>query len=70
MFKTKYNITLLDSKWNTIKTNVKFNYVPSRTDYVYIDEIYYKVLTVIHQMRVKQEIFLILDILEPKGFTE
>jgi len=69
MFKTKYNITLLDSKWNTIKTNVKFDYVPSRNDYVYIDEIYYKVLTVIHQMRVKQEIFLILDVLESKEFT-
>jgi hypothetical protein len=61
MFSTKYNISLLDSKWNPIKRNMKFSFVPRRDEFIYLVDRYYQVLNVVHDIQKKHEIFVIVE---------
>jgi hypothetical protein len=61
MFKTKYKVTLLDSKWNVVKTNVKLTVLPRRDEYVFFDGLYYLVLNVVHTLDGQQGVFVIID---------
>jgi hypothetical protein len=61
MFSTKYNISLLDSKWNPIKRNMKFLFVPRRDEFIYLVDRYYQVLNVVHDIQKKHEIFVIVE---------
>ena len=61
MFKTKYKVTLLDSKWNAVKTNVKLTVLPRRDEYVFFDGLYYLVLNVVHTLDGQQGVFVIID---------
>jgi hypothetical protein len=61
MFSTKYNATLLDSKWNPIKNNVKFNVIPRKNEYVYYVDRYYHVVNVIHDLTTKHNVLIILE---------
>ena len=61
MFKTKYKVTLLDSKWNAVKTNVKVTVLPRRDEYVFFDGLYYLVLNVVHTLDGQQGVFVIID---------
>jgi hypothetical protein len=61
MFKTKYKVTLLDSKWNAVKTNVKLTFLPRRDEYVFFDGLYYLVLNVVHTLDGQQGVFIIID---------
>ena len=61
MFKTKYKATLLDSKWNVVKSDVKFYTIPRRDEYVFFDGLYYLVLNVIHTLDGKHGIFVIIN---------
>lgn len=61
MFRNKYNISLLDSKWNPIKRNIKFSFVPRRDEFIYLVDRYYQVLNVVHDIQKKHEIFVIIQ---------
>jgi len=61
MFSTKYKVTLLDSKWNIIKKNVKLLVLPRRDEYVFFNNLYYIVLNVVHTLDGKQGIFVIIN---------
>ena len=61
MFSRKYNISLLDSKWNPIKRNMKFLFVPRRDEFIYLVDRYYQVLNVVHDIQKKHEIFVIVE---------
>jgi hypothetical protein len=61
MFKTKYNVTFLDSKWNVVKNNVKLFVVPRQNEYIYLDNKYVSVLNVVHSIDVKHSIFVIIE---------
>jgi hypothetical protein len=61
MFGKKYNISLIDSKWNYIKSNVNFHVVPRISEYIYFEDKYYQVLNVVHKLEKKQEIFVVLS---------
>jgi len=61
MFSRKYNISLLDSKWNPIKRNMKFSFVPRRDEFIYLVDRYYQVLNVVHDIQKKHEIFVIVE---------
>jgi hypothetical protein len=61
MFSKKYNITLLDSKWNIIKSNVKLPTIPRRDEYVWHVNVYYRVLNVVHSTDDKQSTFIIVE---------
>lgn len=61
MFKKKYSISILDSKWIPIKRNVKMEVVPRRDEYIWFDEKYYIVLNVVHSITDKQEVFVVVE---------
>jgi hypothetical protein len=64
MFRRKYNISLLDSKWQIIKGKIKFKHIPRKDEYLYYEEKYYIVLNVIHSIEKKNNIFLVIDPIE------
>jgi hypothetical protein len=61
MFKRKYNTSLLDSKWNPIKRNLKLSIIPRIHEYIYHEDKYYMVLNVVHQLNDKHDIFIIVE---------
>ena len=66
MFKRKYTVTLLNSKWEVVKRNVNFTFIPRKDEYVYLDEQYYEVVNVVHMLNKKQDIFVIINEVENK----
>lgn len=66
MFKKKYSVSMLDSKWNVIKSNIKLEVIPRADEYIWDVDIYYRVLNVIHSTNNKQGVYIIV---EPIGKT-
>lgn len=68
MFK-KYNISLMNEKWEMIIQNLKVKHIPRTSEFIYLDnqEQYYKVINVIHNMTSKHEIFIIVEIFDKKS---
>jgi hypothetical protein len=64
MFKKKYNISIIDSKWNVIKRNLELGFIPRNDEFIFYDDTYYKVLNVIHRVNSTQEIFIVVEKLE------
>lgn len=60
MFRRKYNITLLDSKWNPIKYNMKFYCVPRKSEFIYLDK-YYEIINVVHDVSNKHNILVVVS---------
>jgi hypothetical protein len=61
MFKKKYNVSMLDSKWIPLKRNIKITIIPRRDEYIWIDEKYFIVLNVVHSITDKQEVFIVVE---------
>lgn len=61
MFKIKYNVTLLDSKWNIVKKNVKLFSLPRKDEYIFFDGLYYEVLNVVHDINKNHLIYVIIN---------
>jgi hypothetical protein len=61
MFKTKYNTTLLDSKWSVIKNGVIFKVIPRKGEFIYYNDRYYHVLNVVHNLAIKHDILIIVE---------
>lgn len=66
MFKRKYTVTLLNSKWEIVKINVNFTIIPRKDEYIYLDEQYYEVVNIVHMLNKKQDIFVIISEVENK----
>lgn len=60
MFSRKYNITLLDSKWNPIKNSIKFIAIPKRDEFIYLVDRYYQVINVVHNLANKKHDILVI----------
>lgn len=61
MFKPKYTISILDSKWQPVKRNLKLSIIPRINEYLFLDGQYYQVISVIHTFNKNQDIFLIIN---------
>lgn len=61
MFKSKYKVILIDSKWSVVKNNIKLSVLPRRDEYVFFDGLYYLVLNVVHVLDGKQGIFVVIN---------
>jgi len=62
MFKRKYNVSFIDSKWQSIKRNLDLEIIPRIDELLFFDGEYFKVLNVIHQfITKKQEIFIVIE---------
>jgi hypothetical protein len=68
MFK-KYNVSLMNEKWEMIIQTLKVKHIPRNSELIYLDnqEQYYKVINVIHNMTNKHEIFIIVEIFDKKN---
>jgi len=67
MFKKKYSISMLDSKWIPLKRNIKLSIIPRRDEYIWIDEKYFIVLNIVHSITNKQEVFIVVEEQENNG---
>ena len=71
MFSRKYNITLLDSKWNPIKNSIKFIAIPKRDEFIYLVDRYYQVINVVHNLaNKKHDILVIIEELKQEKSIE
>ena len=61
MFKKKYNVSMLDSKWKPIKRNIKIYVIPRKDEYIWFDDKYFIVLNIVHSVNHLQEIFIIVE---------
>lgn len=61
MFQTKYSVSILNSKWEIVKRNVKLLVVPREGELIYLDGKYVNVIKIIHMFNQKQEIFIIIE---------
>jgi hypothetical protein len=61
MFSKKYTVSLLDSKWNIIKSNIKLLSIPRRGEYIWHINVYYSVLNVVHSTNKKQGTYIIVE---------
>lgn len=59
----KINIGIMDSSWNIMVENVKVTNIPRIDELIYLelDEQYYQVKTVVHNIHKKQDIFVIVE---------
>lgn len=64
MFSTKYKVSILDSKWNVVKNNIKLSVVPRQGEYIYMDNKYVNVLNVVHSIGSKNTIFIVIEDLQ------
>lgn len=63
----KYSVSILNRKWESIKSVVKVRYIPRYGEILYIDDIYYRVINVVHSIESnKQGIFIIVEKLDTK----
>ena len=56
MFNKKYTIDLITSKWDRVKSNIKFDSVPNIDEFIYVDNQYFKIVNVIHSISKKHNI--------------
>jgi hypothetical protein len=61
MFKTKYTISILTSKWFPLKRNLKVSVIPRTDEFLYMDDQYYKVTHVVHMLNKNQEVFVVVE---------
>lgn len=61
MFNSKYNITLLDSKWNLIKNDVKITSIPRKGEFIYLIDRYYNVINIVHNINKKYNTIVIIE---------
>ncbi len=61
MFRTKYTVTVLDSKWQVVKNNLKLSVVPRQGEYIYMDNKYVNVINIVHSVDLKHTIFVVVE---------
>ena len=68
MFK-KYNVSLMNEKWEIISQTIKVKHIPRAGEYIYLNDLkqYYKVINIIHNMTNRHEIFIIVEIFDKKN---
>jgi hypothetical protein len=60
MFSKKYTVTLLNSKWEIVKSNIKLISIPKKEEYIFMDNKYYDVLNVVHTIEKEHKILIIV----------
>jgi hypothetical protein len=64
MFKKKYKIVILDSKWKILEKNLKLEIIPRQKEYIWSGTKYYQVINVVHNIKEPKTISIIVDIIE------
>lgn len=61
MFSKKYKVNFLNEKWETIKLNVKLDFIPRTHELIYLNSVYYRVANVIHNLENNIEVYIIIE---------
>lgn len=70
MFRRKYTVTILDSKWSVIKNRLKLDVIPRKDELLFFDNLYYEVINIVHVLKEKQGIFVIVNEFKHQQTTE
>lgn len=70
MFDKKYTLTLLNSKWEVLKKNLPITFIPKKDEFIWIDEQYYEVVTIIHSINTVQSVYIVVNELSSKPFIK
>jgi hypothetical protein len=61
MFRIKYTVSILNSKWAVLKPSIKLFSIPKIDEFIYMDNVYFKVLNVVHSIDKKHGIFIVVE---------
>jgi len=61
MFIKKNKITFLNEKWELIEENIKINVIPRIYEIIYLNNTYYRVVNVVHNIKSTQYIYVIIE---------
>ena len=64
MFKKKYKVVIIDSKWKILENNLKLEVLPRQKEYIWSGIKYYQVLNVVHNIKEPKVVSIIVDIIE------
>ena len=62
-FRRTYSVSVLDSSWEVIKNRIRLKVIPTVGEVMYFekDKAYYKVVTVVHNIKNKHNIWLVVE---------
>jgi len=67
MFRKKVKIRFIDTNWAIIKDNFFMKTIPRKDELVYINDIYYEIVNILHDISGKDESTIaVIKKLEPK----
>jgi|688.fasta_scaffold464945_2 hypothetical protein len=61
LFKQKYTISFVDSKWNPIKRHIKMFTVPRADELIHYEGEYYTVINIVYTLNKTKEVLVILE---------
>lgn len=61
IFKPKYTVVILNSKWEILEKNLKLVKLPRQKEYIWNDIKYYQVINVIHSLQNLKQITIIVE---------
>lgn len=61
IFKSKYTVVILNSKWEILEKNLKLIKLPRQKEYIWSGTKYYQVVHVVHNITSRQQISLIVE---------
>jgi hypothetical protein len=61
IFKSKYTVVILNSKWEILEKNLKLIKLPRQKEYIWSGTKYYQVVHVVHNITSKHQISLIVE---------
>lgn len=61
LFKKKYNILILNSKWEILEKNIKLEFLPRQNEYIWNGLKYYQVLNLVHNIEKIHQISIIVE---------
>jgi hypothetical protein len=61
VFRKKYTVVILNSKWEVLEKNLKVEILPRPKEYIWSGTKYYQVVHVVHNITSTQQISLIVE---------
>lgn len=61
VLKKKYNVILINSKWEIINKNVKLKNLPRQKEYIWDGTKYYQVINLVHDLKNIKQVSIIVE---------
>ncbi len=60
-YSDKYSVTILERNWMVLKSNVSLISLPRISEYIYLNDKYYQVINVVHDLTKNNKRLVIVD---------